>query len=160
MYTRAAAILIAIVVLLGLGWKAHVTGIKAGRAEVQQRWDAERTQVALAAAAESEARRAKETELTASLERVRAEYAKQKDRDAAAIRATADRLREFQAAIAARDSQAGASATPATGDNGPFATIAGECGRAIVEVDAYARRMAATARALQEYAAGMRLKAP
>lgn len=141
-YAYTIAIALLSVILAGTHWKAYVSGRNAVRAEY-----------AAAAVKASEEARAKEHALQSSVERLANDLQKQKAANAALSRTHADRLRQYEAAIG--DAR-GDTATP-SGDSGPFAAIAGECGRALIALDEHARGLAATARALQEYAAEMRM---
>lgn len=73
---------------------------------------------------------------------------KQKARNADLSRALADRLREYESAARAAEDSGSTSGTPS-----PFASIAGECARAIATLDEFARGLATTAAGLQRYAA-------
>jgi hypothetical protein len=149
MATRIAAALVLLVMLGIAGLKLYHDGYAAGAADVQAHWD----RVALEA---SEAARAREHELNAANEKVRHELEQQKAANAAAARAHAQRLRQYQAALdrARQDSDA------TTGTDGALAAIASECGRALVALDGHARDLAARAGALQDYAAGVCVTVP
>ncbi len=163
MYWRLALAALIVVALAGTHWKAFHDGREDGRAEIQQRWDAERAELTAQALAASEAARAKEQEMSASVERVRRELNHQKSAAAAAARESAARLRAYESALAASASGGDSAADdtgPAGGAGSPFATIAGECGRALTALDEYARGLAATAGALQNYATGVCITVP
>lgn len=134
-YTVAAALILAL--LTATHWKVYHLGWTLKQAEYNQ-----------AVAAATERYRAREATLSKRVEELDHALQKQKARNAATDRAHAERLREYQAALDR------ASQNPAApgGTTGPFAQIAGECGRALVEMDQYARGLAATAGALQGYA--------
>lgn len=140
--------------LMGLA-VSHAFTYRAGRAVVRAQWDRERAEQIAQALAASEAARAKEKQLIAANEKVRADYAKQKSLNAALVRANDDRLREFQAAA---DRAAGGDAASTARAYGPFASIAGECVRAIGALDEHAQGLRATASALQEFTKQMYLK--
>lgn len=106
-------------------------------------------QVAEAAHKASEQARTKEHELQQKVERLDHDLQAEKRRNADLSRAHAVRVREYQAAI---DSAAAANPSAPCGASSPFAAIAGECGRALTALDAYARELETTAGALQEYA--------
>lgn len=142
--TAVAAVLLA-VLLAATHWKAYFTGREAGRL----------AQAAQALKA-SEAARQREAEMATTVEGLDRELQKQKARNAALSRAHAQRLREYEASLG----RAAEDAAPAGGTAGPFATIAGECGRALVALDEHARGLAATAGALQDYAAGVCVTVP
>jgi len=93
MYRIAAELLVVFGVLIGVCWLGHHAGVKSGRAEIQQRWDADRAQEAAAAVAASEKARTVEQGRITDLERIAHDAAFQAD----AARADADR------AVAARD---------------------------------------------------------
>lgn len=145
-YRRAAGAVIALVAVVALaaaGWKLYYEGRAAGRAQVQQAWDK-------AALESSEVARKRERELQTAVEGLDRELQNQKARNAAMSRAHAQRLREFEAALDTNRAPAGPS--PASGADGPFAAIAGECARALVALDEHARGLAQTAAGLQSYA--------
>jgi hypothetical protein len=110
-----------------------------------------------AALAASESARTRESQLIAANAKVSHDFQIQKTRNAANARVTAGKLRDLQAAIASADTPS-ADTPAASGINGPFASIAGECGRALVALDEHAATLASTARALQQYAASVRVK--
>jgi hypothetical protein len=144
---RTAVLIAAIVATCALLWKVHYTGKTIGRAEVTAKWNLDKLK-------QSEASRAREKALTAQVEKVRNDYAKQKARLVADARVTADRLREYEAAA----SRTAGDTSATSGTNGPFAAIAGECARSLAALDEHAQGLRATASALQEYANGLRLK--
>lgn len=143
MYTRIAALIVLALMLVAGGWKLYIDGVKAGRAQVQQAWDADKLQA-------SEAARAKEQEMQKTVEGIDRELQAQKSRNAALSRAHAVRLREYETALSSASAE---DSSPASGTDGPFAQIARECGRALTEVDAHARELAGIATGLQRYAA-------
>ena len=108
-----------------------------------------------AALVQSEAARKKEKALNLTVNKIRSEYANQKAINDDLVRNNANRLLDYQAALA---SAASRNSPAPSGDNGPFAQIADECGRALVTLDAYARRLAEKAEALQRYASSLHLK--
>lgn len=161
MYLRLTIAAVLAVVLLGTHWKAYHSGRNTGSAEVQQQWDTERNQATLAALAASEAARKKEQALAATVKEVSHALDKEKAANAAAARAHADRLRQYAAALRRADTDTprpDTATTPRTDE--PFAAIAGECGRALVEMDGYARELAARANALQSYAGNVCVTVP
>jgi len=107
----------------------------------------------------SEANRKREQELTLSIEKVRNDYAKQKILNAALVRSGAERLREYEAASTVL-SGSSRDASTSSGAYGPFAGIASECTRSLVALDEHAQGLRATASALQNFAATVRLKSP
>lgn len=141
-YAYSVAALALLIGLMASHWKAYVMGGNAVRVQQQT--------LALQA---SEAARAKEQSLTAKVEKLDRELQAQKARNAALSRANADRLREYETALRA----ASESAPAPSGAASPFAAIAGECARYLAALDEHARGLAATAAALQDYAAGLRL---
>jgi hypothetical protein len=109
-----------------------------------------------AALVQSEAARKKEKALNLTVNKIRSDYAQQKALTDDLVRNHANRLRDYESALASANASRD---TPTTvGDHGPFAQIAGECGRALVTLDAYARRLAEKAEALQRYASNLHLK--
>jgi uncharacterized protein YbaP (TraB family) len=116
-----------------------------------------RAEYITAALAASESARSKEKALNLSIERVRNDFTAQKTRNVAAAAVSAGRLRDLQTALADA-SAASANPTAATGIDGPFAIVASECSRELVALDEYAEKLASTAKALQDYAHGLRLK--
>lgn len=138
MYIRLVLGLLAAVLLVGTHWKVYVLGGVAARAECQAK-----------AFKDSEEHRARELALATQVERLDSELQKQKARDAAVARANAKRLLEYEAALK-RPTPENPAAT--RGADGPFAEIAGECGRALVALDAHARQLETVAQGLQGYA--------
>ena len=136
MYLRLSIALAVVLALAGTHWKAYSEGKQAVQREVQ----------AQTLKATEEARK-REAELRTSVEKLDHELQTEKARSAAASRATAGRLREYQSAL--RTARAGASA--AGGTDGPFAAIASECPGALAEMDQYARELAFRAVGLQRY---------
>jgi len=92
-YKAITELVVVFAVLTGVCWLGHRAGVKSGRAEIQQRWDAARAQEAAAAVAASEHARKVEQTRAADIERITHDAALQAD----AARADADR------ALAARD---------------------------------------------------------
>lgn len=137
-YTVLMALVLAL--LAASHWKVYHLGRTLRQAEYNQ-----------AVAAATERYRTREAKLSKRVEELDHALQKQKARNAAADRAHAERLREYQAAL----DRASQNAAAPSGADGPFAQIAGECGRALVEVDKYARGLAQTAGALQGYAASV-----
>ncbi len=142
-YTVAAALVLTL--LTATHWKVYYLGQTLKQAEYNQ-----------AVAAASERYRAREANLAKRVEELDHALQKQKTRNAAMDRAHAERLREYQASLgrAAQNASAPGAAV------GPFAQIAGECGRALVEMDKYARGLAQTADALQRYTANVCVATP
>lgn len=130
----------AIVMTAGLAF-THYTAYKSGKGVIRAAWDAERLE-------QSEALRRDEKARTIKNQGVDHAYQQKERKRLAAAAATADRLREYEAALAS------ATANPATtsGSDGPFAAIAGECARKLVLLDDHAQKLAGTASALQDYA--------
>ncbi len=141
-YTAAAFVLM--LLLTASHWKAYHLGRELKQAEFNQ-----------AVANAIERAREREQALLAANEKVRADYAKQKTANAALVRANADRLREFQVAS---NSAAGADTAAASGIDDPYRLIANQCAAALVVLDEHAQGLRATARALQEFSANVRLK--
>ena len=139
--TRIAAGLLAVLALLTAGWRIHARADAAGYA----RATGEQSVAALAA---SEKRRLDERALSIENQGVTHAFITDKTRRAAADRATADRLREYEAAA---DRATSAAASASRGADAPFAAIAAECAGALAKVDAHAGRLAAIAGALQDY---------
>ena len=133
----------------------HGVAYRAGRGAIQAKWDKEHAEITAAALTASETARLREQALQKSNERIDRDYQTQKTKLAADKRVTDDSLRSLQAAI---NSPGNSVAGATSGIISPFATIAGECGRAVVEMDGYAKGLAATARALQNYATEVLMK--
>ena len=57
LYARLALLAAAVLLVLGIGWKVRHAGIEAGRAEVQQQWDAERVRLQAEVHAQAERNR-------------------------------------------------------------------------------------------------------
>jgi len=104
--------------------------------------------------AQMEANAKKEKALKLSNERIRNDYQKQKDINNDLARANADKLRDYESALA---SAASGNAAPASGIDDPYRTIANQCARALILLDEHAQGLQAKARALQDYANGLRL---
>lgn len=152
MYLRLTLALVVAVVLAATHWKAYV----AGQGSVQAQWDLEKyDRMELVVKAERAARE-REQALRKTVENQDHELQKQKALNAALSRAHAERLREYEAAL----SRAAEDPAPTGGTAGPFARIAGECGAALTALDEHARGLATTARALQDYAAGVCVTVP
>lgn len=126
---------------------------KAGRAAVRVEWDKERAETVAAALVASQAARAREEKLNTANQKVTNDYNAQKKLRAADAVVSAGKLRDLDAAIAATSADSGAS----SGADAPFAAIAGECERALVSMDEYAKSLAATASGLQNFASILRL---
>ncbi|MFD0669732.1 hypothetical protein ACT80S_18580 [Ramlibacter sp. MAHUQ-53] len=141
-FAYSVAALVVLVALMASHWKVYRMGGAAVLAE----------QAAQALKASEEARKREQT-LSAKVEALDRELQKQKARNVALSRALSDRLRDFEAAA----SRASEDSGTASGANGPFASIAGECARYLAAMDEYARSLAATAAGLQRYAAEMQL---
>lgn len=150
MWTRILIAVAVVALICFVGWLLYDNGKQAGRLEVQTKWDR-------AALEASEAVRKKEQELSAANQRINHELQQQKARNAALSRAHAQRLREYEDAL---DRATSTDPTTFTGTDGPFAVIAGECGRALIALDGHARDLATTAAALQQYAAGVCVTVP
>ena len=120
------------------GWRGHQREI--GRDEIRAEWTAEKL-------AASEAARQREKALTIATQGVDRAFQADKTRRAAADRITADRLREFQAAL----NPAVEPAPTSSGADDPYRAIANQCVGALVVLDGYASEMAGKARALQDY---------
>jgi Skp family chaperone for outer membrane proteins len=105
LYARLIALAVAVVLLAGIAWKLHHSGVVSGRAEVQQKWDAEKAKQLQDLAAANEAARAKEHALQVkAMEAINAasERAKKSQVAAAAARRAADSLRDDLAAARAQ----------------------------------------------------------
>jgi hypothetical protein len=114
-YAKLAIALAVAVFIAGVSWKLHHSGIVAGRAEVQARWDkdiAERTTAALAA---EQAARAKETALQVGADKLR----RTKD---AEITGLAVRVGELNKRLSNRADRPADSPAGAASSAGPGAT--------------------------------------
>ena len=147
---------IALALVAGLSF-THLFTYRSGKAKVRADWDKERAAQVQTALTESEARRNKEKALTFTNEGIANAYEKEKNRLVAVQRATADGLRDFQAALG---SPAGTDTAAEPGVDDPNPRIARECAASLVLLDGYAQSVAAQARALQDYAREMHIKQP
>lgn len=129
----------ALVVLYGQ-WASRLK--TAAKAEVHAAWTAEKL-------AASEASRQREKALTIATQGVDRAFQIDKARRATAERATAERLREYQAASAT--SAGNEPATAPCGADAPYRAVASQCTSAIAALDGHAQAMASTASALQDY---------
>lgn len=136
------------VALAASHWKAY----RLGGAECRTEQAQETARLTAQALAASEANRVKEKALNLSNERIRNELAKEKALRAADALATAGRLRDFEAV---RDRVASADSGAASGTDGAFARIAGECAVALTTLDEGAKRYRGIAQALQDYTNAM-----
>ncbi len=57
LYARLAALAAAVLIILGIGWKVHHSGVVAGRAEIQAQWNAERVKLQAEVSAQAERNR-------------------------------------------------------------------------------------------------------
>ena len=146
---------IALALVAGLSF-THLFVYRAGRATVRADWDKERAAQVQAALAESEARRMKEKALNFTNEGITNAFIKEKARLVDVGRATAERLREFQAAAGSAD---GDDTAAESGADDPYRAIASQCAASLVLLDGYAQSVAAQARALQSYASEVCVKA-
>ena len=117
-----------------------------------------RSEYITAALAASESARSREQQLTAANQKVSHDLQVQKTRNAATAVANAGKLRDLQAALDSA-SAVGADTKPAGGDHGdPRSAIITECASTVVRLDEAVKKLASTARALQQYAAGVQLR--
>jgi len=123
---------------------SHFASYRAGKAAVRADWNVEKLAL-------SETARLREKALTHANEGVDRALQAEKKRRAAAERVTSDRLRDLQAALAARSDDT----APASGADDPRDAIIGQCAGALAELDRYAQSVASTATALQSYAANV-----
>lgn len=151
LYARAAMVLAAVLLVLGIGWKVRHAGIEAGRAEVRAEWAAERIAQRDAALAEAQAnaretlrRLERQQENQHALDQALADAR----RDAARADAAAERLRE-QAADAARRWR------DALGDS-PAPAVCKAAGAAITVQADVQRRLVAAGGELAAFAAAAR----
>lgn len=121
-------------------WARHQR--ETGRNEVRAEWTADKL-------AASEASRQREKALTIAAQGVDRAYQIEKNRRAAVDRITAERLREFEAALAGASS---VDAAPLGGADDPRGQIAGECAGQLQALDIHAGKLAGQARGLQAYA--------
>ena len=135
------------VALAGGVWKIRHAGVVAGRAEIQAKWDTEKTALV------ELARRIEANKIEAN-RKVDNDYQQIKARAAADKRISDSRLRDFQAAAAS----SGTDAATASGGDDPYPRIASECAAALVVLDGYAKDLAGKAGALQGYAREVCLK--
>lgn len=120
-------------------WKIRHGGIVDGRAEVQQKWDAEKLAL-------SEKARLDEKAKTVANEGVDRAYQLEKQKRLALERVAADSLRDLTAALARADT----AATVRTDD--PRNRIIAECASALTQMDAAAGRLVDKVAGLRAYA--------
>lgn len=118
-------------------------------ARQQVGYDRAQAEYTTAALAAERAARAKEQELQTKVQKVSNEYQTEKIRRATDARVAAGRLRDLEAALAAA---AATDTTAPSGTDDPRDTIIGQCAGALVRLDEYAKGVASTATALQNYA--------
>ena len=148
LYARLAAAAVLAIALAGLVYKVRHSGMLAERAVWVTR-EAERTAQALVT---SESYRLRERAAQKGAADVDKQLQAAKALRAAADGRSADSLRKLNEALARSSAPASDTAT-ASGTDDPRATIIGECAAKYRQVDADARRMAATIAGLQGYAA-------
>jgi len=132
-------------------WTNHQRDI--GRAEITAQWTAEKL-------AESEAARQREKALTLATQGVDHAYQKDKQRRAAADRATAGRLRDFEAALAGAGSSDAAAATRDHGAGSVERELLGNCAASFAAMGAEADRLASKIVGLQGYVRDVCLALP
>lgn len=128
---------------------SHAWVWRQGGEAVRADWNAEKATQAQGAFKQSERYREKEQLLQTQLGKVTNDYIAEKGRRAADAVRTADRLRDYQAALAS------AAATDPGAAGGAVATItriAGECAAALGALDEGAKQYRGIAQALQDYA--------
>lgn len=154
---RIVAVLAIVTFIAGGLWKIRADGVKAGRAEVQSAWDADKAQRMAAALAASEAARAREQALMAEKARIEGIYAIAKKNAASAAAGAADelgRLRDELAKAAAGATRGGAS-SPSGGTHGAgTGELLGACAGDYQAVAREADRIAGKLTALQAFVAG------
>lgn len=114
----------------------------AGKNSIAVAWTADRL-------AQSESLRIREKSLSIENQRVDRDYQIDKKRRADVDRATAIRLREYQAASQAPDTRT------TSGNDDAHQAVANQCASAIAELDEYASKAVGLATALQSYVAGV-----
>ena len=137
------------VILAGTHFKAY----HAGGASVQAEWDAEKLATTQAALAADIANRAKEADLQTKVQKVSADYAKQKQVNADLSRSLDDSVRDFNAAL---NRPGPADSSTPTGDHGTGGLereLLGTCAATLVIMGKAADRLENKVVALQEYAA-------
>jgi len=158
-----AAVAIATALAAGYQW-IHGKGAAQGRAQVQAAWDADTTARTSAALAAEQAARATEQALQKQVRKVQHAYTTEQNRRAAADAATADLLRQLQAAAALGanpgNTASADSASPARADDDPRDRIIAECAATVVALDKAARGLAGQTEALQGYARSVCVSAP
>ena len=145
-WAKLIAVGLLVAMLAGGLWKIRHGGVVQGRAEVQAKWDTEKTALV------ELAQRTRDNQTQAN-QKVDRDYQAQKSRIAAANRATDDLLREYQAAAA--DSSTAAPECRIDGDPRPL--IAAQCTAALVRLDAAVKSLAGQTGGLQDYARTMRV---
>lgn len=127
LYARLAAAAVIAMALAAGAWKCY----SAGKAAVRAEWQAdiaERTAQALVA---SEKARAREQELSATINTVRGQYAKQVQNLHVVAGAAADGMRELQTALAGPAAAASASATARADDAARARLVVGRCAQTV-----------------------------
>ena len=157
-YIRIAAAVALVVAISAAAWKLHHTGVVSGRAEIQAQWDADIAVRTAAALKASEAARAKEQVLQTKVARIDHDFQAQKTLRVAADKRSYDSLQRLEAVLAtASKSDSSTSATSGTDGADPRPTIAAECPRQLVALDAAYGKLADKARALQDFTSSVRL---
>lgn len=130
---------------------SHGFAYKSGRAAVRSAWDADIAARSLQALAASESARAKEQELQTKVQKVSADYVKQKKANAVLAASLDDSLQQLQAAI---DSPAGSGTSRPAGANGvggPERELLGHCAKALSDLAKEADRLEGKVVGLQGY---------
>lgn len=136
----------------------HMAAYRSGKATVRVEWDrdiAERTAQALAA---SEKARAREAELSATVNTVRGQYAKQVQNVHTVAGAAADGMRELQAALAGPAAAASATATARADDASRARVVVGACAKTVQGLAALLDEREQLAIGLQEYIRAIQVK--
>lgn len=128
---RITAVLALVLAVLAALWRVHVTSDRAGYSRAQAAQLAQAAALSEKRRMDEKALSLKSEEIDRDLQRKKADLAKRDaDRD--------DRLREYQAALDRRASEAAATAS---GVDDAAARIAGECAQAIGALDGYSQRL-------------------
>ena len=135
------------VFLAGTHWKAYHAGGKS----VQAEWDAQTLALTQAALAAEAANRAKEQVLQTKVQKVSAEYAKQKQVNADLAKSLDDSVRDFNATLNSVSTADSSTPTRDHGTGGLVNQLLGTCSATLAELAGEADRLEGKTLALQNY---------
>lgn len=130
-------------------WKAYTSGGKS----VQAEWDAQTLALTQAALAAEAANRAKEQVLQTKVQKVSAEYAKQKQVNADLAKSLDDSVRELRSAIDSASAEVASSPSGADGD--PRLGIIAECSGVVAALEFGNKKLASQVKGLQDLTSGV-----